>query len=98
MPAIDFTLTPTTSFATASSFITSDTDLNDISNALQQVTITNQTNVVVTIKNSRKSAVSGAGRNIAVGASVTYPSLFLNNLWIKAAGTPTGTVCISGLQ
>ena len=89
----DIALTITTSYQKVSSL--SDSDHNDIGTKWKNVTITNDTNVDISVKSSNKSTVSGTGRTIPAGDSFNYLELDSSKCFIKAASSPTGSVVIS---
>lgn len=89
----DIALTVTTSYQAASAI--SDTDQNDVGTKWKNVTITNDTDVTIMVKSSNKSSVSGTGRSIPSGDSFNYLEIDAAKCFIKASGTPTGSVVIS---
>jgi hypothetical protein len=94
----DYTLTVTTSYATAKALADADTDHSGQNppDELVNVTITNDTDVSIYVKNSGKTGVTGIGRTIATGASFNYLKVELAKMNIKAASSPTGRVIITG--
>lgn len=93
----DVALTPTTSYLQVSGLVGADTDNSDIGINLKNVTITNDTDVTLSIKNTGKGvAPSGTGRTLASGESFNYLTVNTSNMWIKVSGSPTGKVILTG--
>lgn len=93
----DIALTPTTSYLQASALASADTDHIDIGLEMLNVTVTNDTDQTVTIKNTGKStAPSGSGRTLVAGESFNFLKVNLSEFWLKAGDTPTGEVILTG--
>lgn len=98
MPSRDVVSTITTSYQAASVLALADADQNDISSEWKNVTVSNQTNVPISIKNSAKSSVSGTGRIIQPFESFNYLEIKSSQLFVKANANPTGSVVFSFSQ
>lgn len=98
MKNTDIAFTLTTSYQTGAVLISGDTDhsINANPNVIKNVTITNQTDQIVSIKASGKSSISGTGRTLAVGASFNYLEIQLDRTFFKAASSPTGNLILTG--
>lgn len=86
----DLAHTPTTSYVALNSV--TDSDQTDVGIKWQNITVTNNTDVAVSIKNSGKSSVSGTGRVLAPSESFSYLELDTRECFVKAASTATGSV------
>lgn len=86
MSVRDLSLVVTDAFQAVSSI--SDSNQNDISNELRNVTITNQCNVAVHVINSGKSSVTGIGRILQPNESFNYLELKRTECFIKADSSP----------
>jgi hypothetical protein len=96
----DISIIPTSSYQNVQSLLYVDTDHNDLSTVFQAVTITNQTDVPIIVKNTKKGTPSGFGKRLDVGQSFFYSVFDTRYSYIKteAGSVGTGSVIISGEQ
>lgn len=97
MKNTDIALTLTTSYQLGSTLAQADIDHNkgDIPDELKNVTVTNQTDVTISVKGTVKGTPSGIGRTIASGKSFNFLTLSLKQTYFKAASSPTGSVVLT---
>lgn len=98
MKVRDIEITPTETFVPLKTSAYADADHKDLTPTLTNVTISNQTDKTVYIKNSGETTITGTGRELAVGDSFQYQEIDFNECFLKIADDSglTGKIIITG--